>query len=214
MKIFKRLIFAILVVCSLSVAIGKRLNVYGNWIYYLNTSPREKLLPSTLGEFGYAPEEVVPGGEHEATLGENHLILIDLVLNENDKGYGLNINSNVLIHQYLKNNKVIYSNQKISGGNLKFILDAQNNTHGLYYCIEKVSATEYYCYTFSVTDLEKYTDTQTEIVAYRTTLLKTDSWQATLSYIGYAKTIPLSSKGISADPKCLDHSIDVNTWHV
>lgn len=99
--------------------------------------------------FEYPPEEILPGGEMEdAELGESHFALIDLILNERDKGYGLNYSNNVVLHRYLKNQPVVYSNQKVSGGNLKFILDPKNNTHGLYYCIEKVSDTEYYIYLF------------------------------------------------------------------
>ena len=165
-------------------------------------------------DFEFAPEQLLPGGEVEdAELGESHFKLIDLVLNEDDKGYGLNINNNVLIHQYLRNNKVVYSNQKISGGNLKHILDPANNTHGLYYCIEKISDTEYYCYTFETDDLELNGGTNGEIVAYRTLLVKTDIWRATTSAYGYATVRHLTYFGPSADPKAIPYSIDVTTWH-
>ena len=135
-----------------------------------------------------------------------------LILEESDKGYGLNISNNVLIHQYLKNHDVIYSNQKTSGGNLKFILDPQNNTHGLYYCIEKVSNTEYYCYTFSTDELSTAGGTSVEIPAYRTTLLKTNKWEATTTYFGYAKTKSLRDLGESASSHSIAYSIDVTTW--
>ena len=165
-------------------------------------------------DFEFHPEDLLPGGDvEEAVLGENHYKLMDLILNEEDKGYGLNINDNVLIHQYLKNNRVVYSNQKISGGNLKHILDPGNNTHGLYYCIEKVSDTEYYCYTFSTDDLEKYGGTTAEIVAYRTILVKTDIWRSTTSAYGYAVVRRLTALGPSADSKSIPYSIDVTTWH-
>jgi len=59
----------------------------------------------------------------EAELNENHLRLLDLVLNESDSGYGLNYSNTVLLHKYLKLQSVVYSNQKTSGGHLKFILD-------------------------------------------------------------------------------------------
>ncbi|MBR5280317.1 MAG: hypothetical protein IKU26_05055 [Clostridia bacterium] len=168
-----------------------------------------------LALFDYPPEEILPGGEmEEAELGGDHFALVDLVLNENEKGYGLNINNNVVLHQYLKRQKVVYSNQKVSGGNLKFILDPQNNTHGLYYCVEKVSDTEYYCYTFSEDALATASGSSNEIVAYRTTLTKTDRWRATTSYMGYAKVRSLSALGESADPQAIPYSIDINTWHV
>ena len=119
-----------------------------------------------------------------------------------------------MIHQYLKNNRVVFSNQKTSGGNLKHILDPANNTHGLYYCVEKISNTEYYCYTFETDDLELYGGTNTEIVAYRILLVKTDIWRATSSAYGHAQVKRLTAMGPSADPKAIPYSIDVTTWHV
>ena len=167
-----------------------------------------------LSLFEYTAEEILPGGElEEAPLGENHFALIDRILNEKDKSYGLNINNNVLLHTYLRRQKVVYSNQKVSGGNLKFILDPKNNTHGLYYCLEKVSDTEYYAYTFSTNELSTASGSSIEIVAYRTTLLKTDKWRPTTSYQGYAKTKSLRDLGESADPNTIGYSIDVSTWH-
>lgn len=203
-------------VCTLSVGLALLSSafVYGAWVYYQDTLPREYNVYHQLGEFGYAPEEVIPGGEHEAALGENHLALIDLVLNEKQKGYGLNAGINVLLHQYLRSQPVVYSNQKVSGGNLKFILDPKNNTHGLYYCLEKVTDDLYYCYTYTESDLEAAEETDVEILAYRTLLEKTDKWQATKSYIGYAKVEELSAFKVSADPQSEPYAIDVRTWHV
>lgn len=177
-------------------------------------APDAKSMGFTLSVFDYAPEEILPGGEMiESEIGENHFALIDLVLNEKSKGYGLNISNNVVLHKYIKNQGVVYSNQKVSGGNLKFILDAKNNTHGLYYCVEKVSDTEYYAYTFSTELLGTIGGTDAEIVVYRTILEKTDKWRATKSYLGYAKTKSLSDLGVSADPNSIPFSIDVSTWH-
>ena len=163
--------------------------------------------------FDYAPEEILPGGDIvESELGGNHYVLVDLVLNESNKGYGLNISNNVVLHKYLKQQPVVYSNQKVSGGNLKFILDPQNNTHGLYYCVEKVTDTEYYCYTFSTDALATAAGSDVMIPAYRTTLVKTDYWRATVSYLGNVKTASLSSLGVSADSQAIKYSIVVSTW--
>lgn len=174
----------------------------------------ENLGSVSLGFFEFAPEEILPGGGMvETPLGGDHFTLVDLILNENDKGYGLNINNNVLIHQYLRTKSVIYSNQKVSSGNLKFIIDPGNNTHGLYYCIEKVTDTEYHCYTFSQYSLESAGSSGSEIAVYRTHLIKTDIWRATTSYLGKATVKSLSALGESADPKSVPYSIDVTTWH-
>lgn len=169
----------------------------------------------SISVFDYPPEQILPGGDTEtAPLGENHFKLIELVLWEDDKGYGLNINNNVVIHQYLKSHKVVYSNQKISGGNLKFILDSRNNTHGLYYCVEKISDTLYYCYTFDVNALSTASGTSEYITVYRTSLVKTDEWRATTTYEGVAQTKRLSELGASADSHSLSYSIDVTTWRL
>ena len=213
MKVLK-VLFPVSLLVLLTVFIISSFAVYGSWIYYQNA---EDYYYQTLGsvvDFGYAPEEVVPGGDNTAELGQNHLNVINLILWEDDKGYGLNINDNVLIHQYLKDKKVVYSNQKISGGNLKHILDPSNNTHGLYYCIEKVDATTYYCYTYDIESLVNAEGTDNEIDVYRTTLEKGDKWVATKSYLGHARVVTLGSLGLSADPKCENVTISVESWHM
>lgn len=118
------------------------------------------------------------------------------------------------MHSYLKKQPVVFSNQKVSGGNLKFILDAKNNTHGLYYCLEKVDDATIYVYTFSVDELSTASGSNNEITAYRTTLEKTDKWRATKSYLGYAKTKNLRDMDVSADSNTIGYSIDVASWHL
>lgn len=202
-----------LILCfSLILQVG---GVFATWRYAeISPQPTEQTVNLAVSPFEYPPEEILPGGEmEEAELGQNHFALIDLILNESNKGYGLNYNNNVVLHQYLKKQAVVYSNQKVSGGNLKFILDPKNNTHGLYYCIEKVSETEYYAYTFSVDELSTSSGSDTEIIAYRTALVKDGKWKASASYLGFAKTKSLSALGVSADPNTISYSIDVTTWH-
>ena len=201
-----------LLLCLMTfVTIG---GVYATWTFADEAmTPDTETMGVKLSVFDYAPEEILPGGDVvESELGENHFKLIDLILNERDKGYGLNINNNVVLHKYIRNKGVVYSNQKVSGGNLKFILDSKNNTHGLYYCLEKVSDTVYYAYTFSTEILDTIGGTDAELVVYRTILEKTDKWYATKSYLGYAKTKSLSDLGVSADPNSIPYSIDVSTW--
>ena len=203
-----------LLLCLLTIlSIG---GVFATWKYAdLSADEVNQDLSLSLSVFEYPPEQILPGGDTEqAQLGENHLKLVELVLWEDNKGYGLNINNNVLIHQYLKNNKVVYSNQKISGGNLKFILDPHNNTHGLYYCVEKIDNSLYYVYTFDVEELATASGTTEYITVYRTSLVKTDEWRSTVSYLGIAQTKSLSSMGVSADSQSLRYSIDVTTWRL
>ena len=190
--------------------------VWATWRYAeFSPSATDTFMGIGLSVFDYPPEQILPGGDTEtAPLGENHLKLVDLVLNEDNKGYGLNIQNNVLIHQLLRSQPVVFSNQKASGGNLKFILDVRNNTHGLYYAVEKVTDTLYYMYTFSVDELATAAGTSLEITAYRTSLEKSTKWTATKSYIGYAQTKSLRDMGESADSHSIAYSIDVTTWHL
>jgi len=150
--------------------------VYAIWRYSeISTTPGEKSVNVSLSVFYYPPEEVLPGGNPEdIAIGENHFALIEIILNEKDKRYWLNVNNNSVLYQYLERNGIIYSNQKVSGGNLKFVLDPKNNTHKLYYILAKESDTLYYIYTFSVDDLSTKSGSTTRILTFRTRLEKTD----------------------------------------
>ena len=189
--------------------------VFATWQYANGAiPPTSEIISISLGEFEFAPEQILPGGDVvDSELGENHLWLIDLILNENDKDYGLNYAPNGVLHSYLKNEGVVFCNQKTSGGNLKFILDTKYNTHKLYYCLEKKSDTEYYCYTFGTDALSSVGGSAAEMEVYRTILVKTDKWRSTTSSRGLAKTKLLSSMGASASSGSILYSIDVTTWH-
>jgi len=160
----------------------------------------------TLSEFLWKPDEILPT---ESEIGENHLALIELILNENEKGYGLNYDNKNVLEGYLNRYGVVFSNQKTSGGNLKFVSD---ETDQLYYSIEKISDTLYYAYTFSVNDLRMAMGTNTAIPVYRTILEKTDKWRAPRSYFGYAQTKPLRDMNAENASGTLSYSIDVSTW--
>ena len=203
----------IFLVLILALSVG---GVYAVWTYYDEPiESQDGAMGVNISVFDYTPEEILPGGDVEIPdIGQNHHVLIDLILNESNKGYGLNYSDNVVLHKYVERQGVAYSNQKVSGGNLKFILDPKNNTHGLYYCVEWVSETQYYAYTFSSDELTMHAGTETEIVAYRTVFVKeSGEWIATTSHYGKAKTRPLDDLGVSADPNTVPFSIDVSTWH-
>ena len=205
------LILCIVVIFSIGSA-------YATWKYAcLSPAEKDQSIDISLSVFDYPPEQILPGGDTEqATPGENHNKLIDLILNEAQKGYGLNIGSNVLLHSLLRQNKYVYSNQKVSGGNLKFNIDPKNafNTYGLYYSLEKVSDTLYYCYTFEINALSTASGTSQYITVYRTSLVKTDKWRAPVSYEGVAQTVKLSDLGVSADSQSLRYSIDMASWRL
>ena len=205
---FLSLLILLISVCSVG-------GVFATWKYAtFGPSPNDIQISVPINDFEYKAEEILPGGDNiNAELGKDHHELIMLILNERDKGYGLNYSNNVVLHQYLKRQEVVYSNQKVSGGNLKFIIDPKNNTHGLYYCIQKISDTEYHAYTYASDYLESASRTGEEILVYKTLLIKTDDWDATFSYEGYAKVKSLSNLGVSSDPNTTPYSIDVSTWH-
>ena len=192
--------------CSLFVlaSIG---GVFATWHYAYGTVANVKEdLSVSLSEFEWKPDEILPT---ESEIGENHLALIELILNENKKGYGLNYDNKHVLEEYLENHGIIFSNQKVTGGNLKFVSDETNQ---LYYCVEKISDTMYYAYTFSYHDLNSVKGTTTVMPVYRTVLEKTDIWRAPRSYFGYAQTKSLRDFGATNVPGTLAYSIDVTTW--
>ena len=192
--------------CSLFVlaSIG---GVFATWYYTYETTPSvQENLSVSLSDFEWKPEEILPT---ESEIGENHLALIELILNENNKGYGLNYDNKHVLEGYLDKYGLVFSNQKVSGGNLKFVSDETNQ---LYYCVEKISETMYYAYTFSFSDLNSVKGTATVMPVYRTVLEKTDIWRAPRSYFGYAQTKLLRAFGAENTPGTLEYSIDVSTW--
>lgn len=192
--------------CSLFVlaSIG---GVFATWHYAYGTVANVKEdLSVSLSEFEWKPDEILPT---ESEIGENHLALIELILNESKKGYGLNYDNKYVLEEYLENHGIIFSNQKVTGGNLKFVSDETNQ---LYYCVEKISDTMYYAYTFSYNNLNSVKGTTTVMPVYRTVLEKTDIWRAPRSYFGYAQTKLLRAFGAENTPGTLEYSIDVSTW--
>lgn len=192
--------------CSLFVlaSVG---GVFATWHYTYDTTKNVQAdLSVSLSEFEWKPNEILPT---ESEIGENHLALIELILNENQKGYGLNYDNKHVLEGYLDKYGLVFSNQKVSGGNLKFVSDETNQ---LYYCVEKISDTMYYAYTFSFSDLNSAKGTSTVMPVYRTVLEKTDIWRAPRSYFGYAQTKLLRAFGAENTPGTLEYSVDVSTW--
>ena len=212
-KRLSRKLFTLVLLLSTVLVSG----VYATWSYARGeiTPSNEHFDGITLNVFEFPPDEILPGGDTQtAQPGQNHYGLMELVLNESKKGYGLNASTSNVLNSYLKNYGEVYSNQKASGGNLKFIIDTKNNTYGLYYALEKVSDTLIYCYTFKVDELIAASGTENEIEVYRTTLEKTNKWNMTVSYCGHAQTVKLSALGFSADPQSHDYTILFSSWHV
>ncbi len=195
-----------LILCCLLIFVSVG-GAFASWYYsQAITQSADEEIGVNLQDFVWKPVEILPT---ESEIGENHLSLIELILNERDKGYGLNYDKKNVLESYLNREGIVFSNQKTSGGNIKFVSD---DTKQLYYCIEKISDTMYYAYTFSYSELNAAKGTSTAIPVYRTVLEKTDKWRAPRSYFGYAKTKRLSDMGASNVSGTLAYSIDVTTW--
>ena len=193
--------------------------VYATWKYGgLPVEPKDQELPISLVAFDF-PEQVLPGGgEVDAEMGENHFYLIWLILWEDVKDYGLNVSSSSPLHNFLKNNDYLHCNQKMTGGNAKFVVNPSDteDTDNLYYCLEYVSSTKYYCYTFSIADLEREASTKGEIPVYRTTLeVVNGEWDDTTSVSGYANVekMGVGSLPSAASQYRVKYSIDPETWY-
>jgi hypothetical protein len=152
--------------------------------------------------FDYSPEEIVPGGETSAVVGENHLLLIKQILDEAD--YGLNATKKPIIHKYLKNvGDVIYCSQNVQGGNLKHLMiDGVSEAEKLYFVTTKISDTEYHTFTMRYADITG-NPVGTEIEAYKTIMVKEDKWVAKTSYYG---AIKVNAPGV------VSRAVDVNSW--
>ncbi len=190
--------------------------VHATWKYAeISTNEVSNEISVKLDVFDFRPDDILPGGNDQpAEIGQNHNALIELILNEKEKGYGLNNNKKPVLMQYLENDGSVHCHQKVGGGNLKFILDVSNNTHGLYYVVEMITDDMLYAYTFSTDELSTASGSVNEIRVYRTTLEKQDKWIATVSYEGYAFTKSMSDLGLNADPNSIKYSIDIGSWHL
>jgi len=193
--------------CALSLLILAMVSgTFATWEYASQpATPVTQTYPFLFEEFYYAPEEVIPGGSIEAPLGQNHLALIEMILNE--PSYGLNATKKPIIHNVLKNpGNAIYCDQNVQGGNLKHLMiEASTSTEQLYFVISKVSNTEYHAFTLLYNDLRNGA-IGSEISVYKTVLEKgTDGvWRAPRSYVGYAEIF---------DPGIVQKSINCATWH-
>ena len=194
----------LLILSIITVSIG---GVFATWHYAEQPAVDDSTnLNVSLIEFMWEPEEILPT---ESEIGENHLTLIELILNEKNKGYGLNYDKKQVLESYLNSKGYIFSNQKTTGGNIKFVSDETNQ---LYYCIEKVNGTLYNAYTFTYNDIRTAAGTNTKIVVYKTLLVKTDKWRATQTFFGYAPTKSLRDYGASNLSGELSYTIDFENW--
>lgn len=179
--------------------------VFAFWGYGSIIPSEPETFAASLMAFGYKTEEILPGGGSvSAPVGENHLALIEKILNESS--YGLNATKKPIIHNTLSYpGAVIYCDQTVQGGNLKHLMiDSVSAAEKLYFIVSEVSDTEYNIFTLVAEDLDGSIGSEIEV--YKTVATKgTDNkWKTTVSYHGYAKIV---------SPGTVSKAIDVTTWH-
>ena len=187
-------------------------DVYAKWIYYAPLDPLGTSFNLSIEEFHYAPEQILPDNEY-SDLHENHLNTITLVLEHVTYGINADSNKSNVIHDNLSGNgSVLYLNQKINKGNMKFFYDfftGQDESSHVYFCIEKITDTVYYIYTYSRSDLtQNRVGTDERITAYKTVMEKGDDgiWAGVYSLQGTAKVIEVPNYDF------FRYGIDVGSW--
>ena len=146
----------------------------------------------------------MPGDEQD-TVGANHQIIIENVV-DNLK-YGLNSTHKPIIKDLLLDDHigVAYSQQHVTGGNLKKLVSGVSSADALEFAVEYESDTTFVIYTFSKPMLEE-ADEGAYIEAYKTYIVyENGKWEATTSYLGEAPVVYSTPQGSF-------RSIDVKNW--
>ena len=157
------------------VSIG---SVSASWFYYLEPTPvSQGQVGIGMGMFEYAPEEVLPGDKEATELHENHYNLITNIVSHVD--YGLNANKKPIVRKLLEDGAgVVYSNQNVSGGNLKHMMLDSSDVESLMFAVAYYTDTEYHAYTFSSAKVKSGLE-GTVIDVYKTIIVKENisGWQ-------------------------------------
>jgi hypothetical protein len=196
----KLIVFVLATVLILSVT-----GVYCTWRYAaLPPSPQNNFLNTSLVEFIYRPEEVLPGDE-ENVHDENHLNLIGNVMT--DMTYGLNQGSKPILHKLLASSGIVYCEQHVTGGQIKKLLIEGTDAANVRFVMTKSSDTEYIIYTYSEDDCSNANLESTEILTYKTVLSKNDNgeWKSVRAEVGFAQVFEPNVKQV-------DRAVKVSTW--
>ncbi len=194
----------LLAILLLTISIALIPGSFASWKYAGTIlEEQDSNLSMLMDEFYYTPEEVLPGDDGATELHQNHYNLVTNIVDHID--YGLNASKKPIIRKLLEDGEgVVYSNQNVSGGNLKHMLLDSSDVEKLMFAVEYGTDTEYYAYTFSsqyVTSdyVGKY------IAVYKTIMVKNENgkWIATTSFVGQAKVFRTPVSVLS---------IDVKTW--
>ena len=188
-------------------------DVYAKWIYLPPLDPIDTSANLFLGEFYFVPEEVLPDEEY-SELHENHLNVVTLILEHATYGINTEGNKSNVIHDNLNGvDSVLYLNQKIEKGNMKFFYNfytGQEDSSQVFFCVQKKSDTLYYVYTYSKTDLTaNRVNTKERITAYLTAMQFDDDdglWSAIYSRVGSAIVISVPNYDF------FRYGIDAASW--
>lgn len=197
-KFFSKILLLIFLCFTLSTA-----SVYATW-HYSNDLPSNEndTLQSTIIGFEYNPDAVLPGDQESTELHENHFNLVTSIVNHVD--YGLNATKKPIVRKLLEDGAgVVYSNQSVSGGNLKHMLLNTSDVNNLMFVVQYSSDNEYIAYTFTGEKVNS-SNIGTPITVYKTIMVKNTRWEATLSYTGTAEVFYADNQSV--------YSIDVSTW--
>ena len=207
MRLGKFFILLIALVCTVSAF---TFSASAQWFYHDPTIMFNQDVDTNVNlvEFEYTPDEVLPGGsanDQEVIVGNNHMMLIKNIVDH--VTYGLNATSKPIVRELLeKGANVVYSNQSVSGGNLKHMLLNDSSMEALDFAVKYETSSFYTAYTFA----SKYLSSSyigTTIEVYKTDLVyENGKWVAKRSYLGTAKVARVTGGNKQIV------NIDVSTW--
>ncbi len=206
--ISKRLPLIILVIILMLCPLVVSLNA--EWIYPDMSLSLEKDsdINVELIEFEYTPEEILPGGNNneQVQVGQNHLLLIKNVVDH--VTYGLNATSKPIVRELLEDGATaVYSNQNVSGGNLKHMLIQDSSMEALDFAVKYETSTFYSTFTFESKWISSNSNVGKEIDVYKTDMIyENGTWVAKRSYKGTAKVARVTVKNKQII------NIDVFSW--
>ena len=194
----------ILMVCPLVVSLN------AEWMYPDMSLTLENGLDVNVDliEFEYTPEEILPGGDNneQVQVGQNHLLLIKNIVDH--VTYGLNATSKPIVKELLEAGATaVYSNQNVSGGNLKHMLIQGSSMEALDFAVKYENATFYSAFTFESKWINSNSYIGQEIEVYKTDMIyENGTWVAKRSYKGTAKVARVTAKNKQIV------NIDVFSW--
>ena len=198
------LIVIICLICPLFVSLN------AEWMYpdMSLTLEKDSNINVDLIEFEYTPEEILPGGDNneQVQVGQNHLLLIKNVVDH--VTYGLNATDKPIVRELLEDGATaVYSNQNVSGGNLKHMLINDSSMEALDFAVKYENATFYSTFTFESKWINSNSNIGKEIEVYKTDMINENgTWVAKRSYKGTAKVARVTAKNKQIV------NIDVFSW--